>query len=210
MTQPLKQSLSGEWQFRQAGSGRMATRSPSPVASTPTCCARAASMTPLWATRKLRVQWVAQQDWEYRRTSSLTADLLSHDRVQLVCDGLDTLATVSLNGQRARRGRQDVPPCIAGMSAMLSAPAKTNCRSPSLPPLSMQPSRNKIRPLPDVNNALPGRAPTFAKLPATSVGTGVLTFRRSASGATSAWNLLHRPAGRCCPCASTMTRARYA
>lgn len=40
-------------------------------------------------------------DYEYRRTFGVDAELLSADRVRLVCEGLDTLATVRLNGRLA-------------------------------------------------------------------------------------------------------------
>ncbi|MBN1581528.1 MAG: glycoside hydrolase family 2 protein [Anaerolineae bacterium] len=46
-----------------------------------------------------RTKWVAESDWEYCRTFAVDAALLAQERVFLVCDGLDTLATVSINGQ---------------------------------------------------------------------------------------------------------------
>ena len=42
--------------------------------------------------------WVAENDWEYRRTFTVDADLLAEENVSLVCDGLDTIADVYLNG----------------------------------------------------------------------------------------------------------------
>lgn len=45
------------------------------------------------------VQWVAERDWEYRRSFTVDAELLAHDAIELVCDGLDTLAELWLNGQ---------------------------------------------------------------------------------------------------------------
>ena len=46
---------------------------------------------------ELAVAWVADADWEYRTTVDLDA-AAGHDRVELVFHGLDTLATVSLDG----------------------------------------------------------------------------------------------------------------
>ncbi|MAT97005.1 MAG: beta-mannosidase [Anaerolineaceae bacterium] len=46
-----------------------------------------------------RVQWVAEADWEYRTRFAATPDLLQQSQIWLVCDGLDTLATVMLNGR---------------------------------------------------------------------------------------------------------------
>ncbi|ROS79143.1 glycoside hydrolase family 2 protein [Cellulomonas sp. PhB143] len=44
------------------------------------------------------VQWIARTAWEYRTELEWTDD--GADRVDLVCDGLDTVATVELNGAR--------------------------------------------------------------------------------------------------------------
>ena len=55
---------------------------------------------PFVADNETHVQWVAETDWDYRRTFSVPGTLLEEERVYLVCDGLDTLATVTLNGQR--------------------------------------------------------------------------------------------------------------
>ena len=45
------------------------------------------------------MQWVAESDWEYRRAFSVDPSVLAHDKIYLVCDGLDTLADVYLNDQ---------------------------------------------------------------------------------------------------------------
>ena len=45
------------------------------------------------------VQWVGERDWVYRRQFEADADLLSHPRIELVCNGLDTFATLRLNGR---------------------------------------------------------------------------------------------------------------
>ncbi len=55
------------------------------------------------ADNEKRVAWVAESDWEYRRSFDVEASLLAEERVFLVCDGLDTLAEVSLNGQPVGR-----------------------------------------------------------------------------------------------------------
>ncbi|MFB6150258.1 MAG: glycoside hydrolase family 2 protein [Haloarculaceae archaeon] len=54
---------------------------------------------PFYEDNELDVQWVGKTDWEYRRTVEVPADLLEHDRVLLECDGLDTVATVLVNGE---------------------------------------------------------------------------------------------------------------
>jgi beta-mannosidase len=46
-----------------------------------------------------KVQWVADKDWTFERTFEAPDDLRAKQRVQLVCHGLDTLATLWLNGR---------------------------------------------------------------------------------------------------------------
>jgi beta-mannosidase len=45
------------------------------------------------------VAWVADCDWRYRCDFEVTDEHLRHDHVELEFDGLDTLATVSVNGE---------------------------------------------------------------------------------------------------------------
>src|SRR3954447_9037222 len=44
------------------------------------------------------VQWIGHCDWQYRCTFDADAKLFDHERIDLVCDGLDTVARVELNG----------------------------------------------------------------------------------------------------------------
>ncbi len=53
---------------------------------------------PFIGDNEISVMWVAESDWEYRRDFELDAKTLSMDKVFLVCDGLDTLAEVFING----------------------------------------------------------------------------------------------------------------
>ena len=55
---------------------------------------------PFYGTNELGLQWIEQHDWDYRATFRVSAALLAADEVELVCDGLDTLATVFLNGRQ--------------------------------------------------------------------------------------------------------------
>jgi beta-mannosidase len=43
--------------------------------------------------------WVGETDWEYRGTFRVAPELMAHERIDLVCDGLDTIAEVSVNGR---------------------------------------------------------------------------------------------------------------
>ncbi|MBN2446128.1 MAG: glycoside hydrolase family 2 protein, partial [Phycisphaerae bacterium] len=42
-------------------------------------------------------RWVGNTDWQYRCVFEVGAELLAHERVDLICEGLDTIATVRLN-----------------------------------------------------------------------------------------------------------------
>ncbi len=54
---------------------------------------------PFVADNELQVQWVAERDWCYKLTFPLSVDLLSEQKIFLVCDGLDTMAELSIEGK---------------------------------------------------------------------------------------------------------------
>jgi beta-mannosidase len=92
------QSLTGRWQFRQVGTGEWL---PAEVPGSVHVDLLALDLIPdpFVADNELRVQWVAERDWEYRLTVEVSPGLRAEERVFLVCDGLDTLADVVFNGQ---------------------------------------------------------------------------------------------------------------
>jgi len=116
------QSLTGKWQFRQADTGASPERSqgewlpaqvPGSVHTDLLALGRIPD--PFVADNELDVQWVAERDWEYRLTFQVIPPTGGEEHVFLVCDGLDTLADVTLNGQTVghaenmfRRYRWDV------------------------------------------------------------------------------------------------------
>ena len=52
---------------------------------------------PFKGANEQKLQWIGQKDWKYRLCFSVEPDILEEDSVQLVFEGLDTYATVSLN-----------------------------------------------------------------------------------------------------------------
>ena len=54
---------------------------------------------PFLGTNERRVQWVADVPWLYRRTFDVPGALLKERRIELVAEGLDTVACVSINGK---------------------------------------------------------------------------------------------------------------
>ena len=126
-----------------------------------------------------RVQWVAEADWEYRYEFAVTPELLRQPHIRLVCDGLDTLATVSLNGHELGRTENmfrqyhwDVKPLLEAegnelrivFASVVKYAAQKQAESATCP-VSHRPS-TAVR--------------TFARPPASSAGIGAHSCRRSA------------------------------
>jgi beta-mannosidase len=55
---------------------------------------------PYYRTNEKDLKWIGREDWEYRTTFNVTADLLKSDRLYLVFKGLDTYADVYVNGMK--------------------------------------------------------------------------------------------------------------
>ncbi|MHB1542389.1 MAG: beta-mannosidase [Steroidobacteraceae bacterium] len=53
---------------------------------------------PYYGENSGKVQWVAQRNWLFERTFAVPAEVRAKKHVELVCHGLDTLATLWLNG----------------------------------------------------------------------------------------------------------------
>ena len=93
-----KISLSGnQWQLQQRGS-KECYPAQVPGGVHTDLMASGVIPDPFVGDKELAVQWVAEADWTYSLSFDVPADLLKEDHVFLVCDGLDTLGQVSLNG----------------------------------------------------------------------------------------------------------------
>jgi len=110
-----------------------------------------------------RVQWVAEADWEYRYQFAGTPDLLAQPHIFLVCDGLDTLATVSLNGHELgqtanmfRQYRWDVKPLLQAEGNELRVDFASVVKYAA--------EKQALRPMPGVSQAIPG-GPHLRKAP---------------------------------------------
>ena len=92
------QSLSGQWTFRQHNTNEwMPATVPGGVHTDLLALGKIPN--PFVADNEKQVQWIADTDWEYRTTFKVSAEVLKEAKQYLVCDGLDTLAEVSLNGK---------------------------------------------------------------------------------------------------------------
>src|SRR5512138_367326 len=93
-----KQNLYGAWQFRQCGKDEWWPATV-PGGVHTDLLALGKIPDPFVADNELNVMWVAESDWEYRRTFSADSDLTAEENIALVCDGLDTIADIYLNGK---------------------------------------------------------------------------------------------------------------
>ncbi len=94
---------SARWQFRDA-----TRHSPWRDAVVPGCVHRdllrhGLIPDPFWSTNEAKLQWIEERDWEYRTTFTAAPALFDHETIELVADGLDTVAIVRLNGREIAR-----------------------------------------------------------------------------------------------------------
>lgn len=92
-----KISLNGAWDLFKAGDDTVIK------ASVPGCVhtdliANGMLEDPFYRDNEAGMQWIGETDWTYRRTFQLTREFTRLKQVILRCDGLDTLATIRLNG----------------------------------------------------------------------------------------------------------------
>ncbi|MEI2690934.1 MAG: glycoside hydrolase family 2 protein [Anaerolineae bacterium] len=156
------QSLTGAWQFRQAGTEKwLPATVPGGVHTDLLALGRIPD--PFVGDNERRVQWVAEADWEYRCQFAPSDDLLSQPHIWLVCDGLDTLASVRLNGHELgrtanmfRQYRWDVKPLLWAEGNELRIDFESTVRYAA--------QKQAARPMFGVSQAIPG-GPHVRKAP---------------------------------------------
>jgi beta-mannosidase len=94
--------LTGEWQFRQVGQEAW-HKAEVPGTVHQDLMASGLIPDPFYRDNELKVQWVENADWEYRRMFDLPADIAARKHLELVCGGLDTFASLYLNGREIGR-----------------------------------------------------------------------------------------------------------
>ncbi|MFB6128862.1 MAG: glycoside hydrolase family 2 protein [Halorhabdus sp.] len=92
-----KKFLTGRWEFREPGGEWLPGTVPGGVYTD--LLANDEIDDPFEADNELDVQWVGRTDWTYRRGVEVDPATLDHDRVLLRFEGLDTVATVRVNGE---------------------------------------------------------------------------------------------------------------
>ena len=156
------QTLTGTWEFRQVGMDQWAPATvPGGVHTDLLALGRIPD--PFVGDNEKKVQWVAESDWEYRRIFSVDEELAQRAHIDLVCDGLDTLATISLNGvilgstaNMFRQFRWDVKDLLK--------PENNEIGITFSSPVRYCAEREKVRHMQGVPQGLPG-APHLRKAP---------------------------------------------
>lgn len=100
-------SLDGPWQFRAAGSLRPDLRQWMPATAPGTVHHHLHQLgkiaDPHHGRNELDIQWIDQVDWEWRRKFHVDQAMLNSTRQELIFDGLDTVATICVNGREVGR-----------------------------------------------------------------------------------------------------------
>jgi len=90
--------LNGKWKMREVGNDEYhETIVPGSVASA--LLANGKMDDPYYRDNEEKIQLLFEKEYEFARDFNVLPETLSHDKVLLRCDGLDTLATVKLNGK---------------------------------------------------------------------------------------------------------------
>jgi beta-mannosidase len=119
---------------------------------------------PFYGTNEKSLQWIERTDWEYRSTFVADAALLRRDRIEIVFQGLDTFAEVSVNGARVlsadnmfRSWSADLKPrVVAGTNTVV-----VHFRSPIV---ATKPAYDRLGyTLPAVNDQAPEMVSMFAR-----------------------------------------------
>ncbi len=90
-------SLNGNWYFSKAGTEEWLTAEV-PGTVHQDLLRHGMLPNPFYGKNEERIQWVEEEDWEYKTTFVVTAEQLKRDAAILFFEGLDTYADVYLNG----------------------------------------------------------------------------------------------------------------
>jgi beta-mannosidase len=156
------QPLTGAWQFRQAGTDEwLPATVPGGVHTDLLAVGRIPD--PFVADNERRVAWVAETDWEYRCAFAADPHLLSEEHVWLVCDGLDTLATIILNGHELGRTANMFRQYRWDIKSFLR-PIENELLIGFASPVRYAAEQQALRQMPGVSQAIPG-GPHLRKAP---------------------------------------------
>ncbi|MHB8806845.1 MAG: glycoside hydrolase family 2 protein, partial [Anaerolineaceae bacterium] len=156
------QSLAGNWEFRQKGQQEwLPAEVPGGVHTDLLALGRIPE--PFEGDNEKRIQWVAESDWEYHRQFTVESELMQQSHIWLICDGLDTLATVSLNGVKLGNTRNMFRQYRWDVKALLNA-GENDLHVAFDSPVRFAATHQNLRLMPGVSQAIPG-GPYLRKAP---------------------------------------------
>jgi beta-mannosidase len=157
------QSLAGSWEFRQAGTQEwLPANVPGGVHTDLLGLGRIPD--PFVGDNEKRVQWVAEADWEYRYQFSAMPELFRQPHIWLVCEGLDTLAKVVLNGHELGNTDNMFRRYEWEVKSLLSAQGSNILTISFFSPVKYAAEKQALRLLPGVPQAIAG-GPHLRKAP---------------------------------------------
>jgi beta-mannosidase len=156
-------SLAGAWEFRQAGTEEwLPARVPGGAHTD--LLALGCIPDPFVADNEKRVQWVAESDWIYRREFACSPELMAEEKIFLVCEGLDTLATVVINGNELGRTANMFRRYEWEIKPLLHAVGENILEIAFASPVRYISEKHSVREMPGPYHSLPG-GPYIRKAP---------------------------------------------
>ena len=93
----IRQTLSGAWRMRRAGKGEW-TEAKVPGSVLSALLEAGKTEDPFWRTNESAARELFREDYEFEKTFEAGKELLAQTDIRLVCRGLDTVASVFVNG----------------------------------------------------------------------------------------------------------------
>lgn len=94
--------LNGAWKFRNASSSSWLPATVPGCVHTDLLAANQIP-DPYYRDNENKVKWIGETDWIYARTFDVSTEFLQQAKVMLHCESLDTITTISINGQEIGR-----------------------------------------------------------------------------------------------------------
>lgn len=149
------QALTHDWQFHQMGTNDWSSAQV-PGSIHTDLMTSGCIPDPFVADNEKRVHWVAESDWVYRHTFQCSAELLAQQKILLVCDGLDTLATIVLNGHELGHTDNMFRKYEWEIKSFLDTEGANDLTIIFSSPVKYAAEKQALRPLPGVAQAIPG------------------------------------------------------
>lgn len=89
-------SLNGEWQLTEIN-GETSCQAKVPGCNYEDLINAGIIEEPYENLNEAKSLWVYEKDWEYKRSFDVSGEMLKHERIELVCEMLDTLCTLYIN-----------------------------------------------------------------------------------------------------------------